>query len=279
MWSMLKQIYRKINLLNLDVVLGSMLVSLTFWKLPAGDGEINIASVLILGVATWLIYILDRFFDIQVNPQLTTERHLFHHQYFFNLSVLSVVLGLIAITLCFIIPRPIFYFGLYLAGVLLIYFLFLIRFLKDKKAQWIKEPMTAVGYSIAVVGPAFVMHPSINLSSWILALMLFLIASQNLLLFSYFEMFTNERKENSAKLFGQKWSIKIIRLISGLMIGVFILLFTTNYSFESLVALTLLIMSLLLSFMTARPTYFLHHHKYRWIGDGVFLLLFWVLFY
>lgn len=277
MRSKLGWLYKKFNLLSLDVVIGSMLVSLAFWKLPTGNGQVNLPSILILGVVTWLIYILDRILDTHINSNLTTERHLFHQKNFFNLTILSFALIALAVTLCFLIPSKVFFFGLYLAAVLVVYFFFLMRFLKDKKAQWIKEPMTAIGYTFGVVGPSFINHSSINLSAWFLAFALFLIASQNLLIFSYFETLSNSDSENSVKFFGQKSSLRLIRSITIVLIILIILLFTTEFTYEALVAGTLLLMSLLISFMTAMPAFFLINDRYRWLGDGVFLLLFWVL--
>ena len=168
--------------------MGAIFTSIMFWRLPDGSGRIDMASILLLGISTWVIYIIDRILDLKVYPKDFSERHAFHAKNQYNLSILLIVLIITGAILSFIIPFPVLQYGAGLSMFLLAYFITLNKFLKNKKLQWLKEPITAICFTLAVVGIAFVYQSSITLSGWILAFLVFLVASQNLLVFSYFEI-------------------------------------------------------------------------------------------
>jgi hypothetical protein len=268
----LKKAIQIFNLLSLNVVLGAVISSAMFWKLPDGNGIVDISSLFLLGITTWIIYILDRLLDLRVYPANPTERHKFHQEHQYNLSILIVVLAVVAAVLCFFIPRSVFWFGCLLSLVLGLYFWVLNRFLKVDKMQWLKEPTTAVCYTLAVAGIAYVHHSPINLSGWILAFMFFLIASQNLLIFSYFEKLNQSNIENTVDFFGPKTSIRILRILGFIVLFLAIFLFSSGWEYIHKVGLVLGIMSQILSFMPALAKYFSKNERYRGVGDGVFLL-------
>ncbi len=158
------------------------------------------------------------------------------------------------------------------------YFLTLNRILHNDHKQWIKEPITAVFYFLAVVGMAFLELPSVWLSSWILALIFFLLVSQNLLLFSWFERFKNAEVINTVSYLGTSSARKIIRGIALVNIILAVFFFGGGVSYVHLAAFTLTLASVFLSFLTSKPDYFLQNERYRWLGDAVFLLPVWLLF-
>ncbi|UBM58830.1 hypothetical protein LAG90_18705 [Marinilongibacter aquaticus] len=261
-----------LHLLSLDVVFGAVFTSALFWRLPDGRQTLDYPSLILLGVTTWLIYILDRLLDLRIYPNDFSARHAFHAKYQFNLSVLSVALFIIALVLCFLIPKIEFLFGLGLFVLLLGYFIVLNKILKNVSLQWIKEPITAISYAIAVVGTAFVNKTSINLSEWVLGGMLFLVASQNLLIFSYFERMNHKEVDNSVSFYGRNTSLRLIRGIGMLVLFLGITLFYGGWEFKNQVAALLVVMSQILSFLPSRERFFLENDRYRWMGDGVFLL-------
>ncbi|MFT7435124.1 MAG: hypothetical protein ACI8UX_000916 [Psychromonas sp.] len=260
------------NVISLNVVFGAVISSIMFWKLPDGSGIFDEASLILLGICTWIIYILDRILDLKIYPGKKTMRHLFHEKNQYNLSLLLIVLVFLAGVLSFFIPRPIFSYGLVLSIVLAVYFLVLNNVLKNKKMQWVKEPTTAICYCLAVIGIAFVDQSSINTSGWVLALMFFLIVSQNLLIFSYFENVSQTNQSNSATLFGEKNTLRIIRFLGFIVLFFAIFLFSNGWDYINKVGLVLAVMSQVLSFLPARQAYFSKNDRYRWLGDGVFLL-------
>ncbi|MGR3809985.1 hypothetical protein [Jiulongibacter sp. NS-SX5] len=259
-------------MLSLDVVLGAMICSIMFWRLPDGSGTIDVASVLLLGISTWIIYILDRILDLRIYPADFSERHAFHSKNQFNLSVLLVVLTLVGCFLCFFIPFTVFVYGLVLAAGLGIYFLVLNKLLKNVSFQWLKEPVTAIAYVLAVVGTSFAADSSINLSGWVLAFLFFLVVSQNLLIFSYFEQIDKEKVKNTVSKFGLKATRAIIRVLSAAVLFTAIFLFWGSFEYVNKVAFVIVLMSQILSMMPSFENWMLNNDRYRWIGDGVFLI-------
>ncbi|KPM49994.1 hypothetical protein AFM12_05425 [Jiulongibacter sediminis] len=268
----MKPFLKFLHLLSLDVVLGAMLTSVMFWRLPDGSGPIEMSAVILLGISTWVIYILDRLLDLRIYPENLSERHRFHADHQYNLSILLVVLSVIGLVFCFLIPLKVLTFGACISLTLVVYFYVLNKVFNGNKLIWMKEPVTAVTYTLAVVGIAFVNQSSVNLSGWILAIFLFLIASQNLLLFSYFEDLNEPAVKNTVSYFGQSTSKKIITGIAALIMFLTIFLFSGGWEYINKVALLMMAMSLILSLMPAFENFFLKNDRYRWIGDGVFLL-------
>lgn len=270
--NLIKKAFRVFNLLSLNVVFGAIICSAMFWKLPDETGQTDVASLLLLGVCTWIIYIVDRLWDLKIYPPAHTERHQYHKKQQYNLSVLLILLVTMAGVLSFLIPKAIFWYGVIISIGIGLYFLLLNKFMKTTKMQWLKEPTTAICYTLAVVGIAFVNHSSINASSWILAFMFFLIASQNLLLFSYFEKFSHPYIINTVDVFGQLSSRRLIRILGFVVLFLAIFLFSSGWNYINKVGLILAVMSQILSFIPAKTDIFLKNEAYRWVGDGVFLL-------
>ncbi|SOE23433.1 hypothetical protein SAMN06298216_3822 [Spirosomataceae bacterium TFI 002] len=269
---MLKSLFQKINNLSLNVVFGAMLCGWMFMRLPNGAADFDFYTIPLLGLATWAIYLLDRLLDIRIYPPEFSERHHFHFTNKRTLFVLLVILVVAGIVLCFFVDKKVLLYGICLSIGIGVYLFLLNSFLKKDHLQWVKEPSTAVFYTLAVVGVAFVTLPNIYLSSWILAFLFFLVVSQNLLLFSYFEFLQKPDNKNTVSYFGQKSSMKMIRWIGIAVLFFVIFFFTGEWNYNSKVAFLILLMSLILSFLPAKAQFFLQNERYRWIGDGVFLL-------
>ncbi len=265
-------------MLSIDVVLGVVISSITFWRLPDGSGVVNMPVVLALATATWMVYILDRILDLKMYPPDHSARHRFHYENQYILSVLCLVLGVIGLVLCFFMPLNILKAGVILLLFLGGYFVVLNKVLGHTRRQWIKEPVTALFYVLAVIGMVFIELPSIWLSSWILAAMFFFMVSQNLLLFSWFES-RQTSSVNTVSYLGSKRSVKVIRVLGILNILLAIFFFGGGSEYVNKVAITFMSGSVFLSFMTAKPHFFEENERYRWLGDAVFLFPAWLLFF
>ena len=112
---MLEKPIKTFHNLSLNVVLGAMLCSWMFTKLPNGDSKINYFVLSLLGIATWSIYLLDRLLDVRIYPIDFSERHEFHLRNKKALYVLLTVLLVSGGVLCFYIPKEVFFYGLTIA--------------------------------------------------------------------------------------------------------------------------------------------------------------------
>ncbi len=270
--AVIKKLLNIFHYLSLDVVVGAGLSSWAFWKLPDGNATPDFLTLLVLGNTTWVLYILDRLLDLRIYPSDHTSRHKFHFTHQYNLQITLIALVVLNGVLLFFLPEAVVWYGVFLAFSVGFYFWVLNRFFRNNKAQWVKEPTTAICYTLAVAGTALVSKSSINLSTWILVGIFFLIALQNLLIFSYFEFKQAAENKNLVSIIGDKLSKKLIHGITSVNVFLGILFFMNGSAYVNYFAGIMLLMTLGLSFLVAVSDWASRDDRYRWLGDGVFLL-------
>ncbi|MFY7908230.1 MAG: hypothetical protein ACOVO2_01695, partial [Emticicia sp.] len=193
---------KTLHYLSLDVVLGAVASSWMFWKIPDGNSVTNLPSLLILGICTWIIYILDRLLD-NLKSEPEDARHQFHFQHQYYLQVGIIILFLIAAILAFFLPRNVIYFGITLSVLILIYFYILQKKSKSANYQYFKEIFTSVIYSICVVGSAFSTKPNLDWQAFLAGFIFFLLVHQSILIFSFYESQAYPETKNLAKKLGK----------------------------------------------------------------------------
>lgn len=265
---------KTLHYLSLDVVLGAVASSWMFWKIPDGNGVTNLPSLLILGICTWIIYILDRLLD-NLKSEPEDARHQFHFQHQYYLQVGIIILFLIAAILAFFLPRNVIYFGITLSVLILIYFYILQKKSKSANYQYFKEIFTSVIYSICVVGSAFSTKPNLDWQAFLAGFIFFLLVHQSILIFSFYESQAYPETKNLAKKLGKT---NCTYLILGVLVFSIISIFLTDNLFlrkvfliESLMAFC----SALIYFFEAKLA---KNERYRWLGEMVFWLPLVILF-
>lgn len=264
-------------MLSLDVVLGAMICNIMFWKLSFSNAQIPIPVVLILGFSVWIIYILDRLLDNQKPNQIATERHHFHQKHH---KVLWICIGLSVLfcsVLLFYIPYKIFILGIITTSITGTYLYLTSQFSDENTFQHYKEPITAAVYTIGVFTTTVLNNFSvINL---FIGLLFLLITFQNLLLFSLSEFKKNPDCHNLASYWGTKNSLKIIILISAIVMSIgFYWIKTNELTYFSKVFFIETLMSFILLVISLFNDTFLINDRYRWVGDGIFLLPLFIIF-
>ncbi|MES2516835.1 MAG: hypothetical protein V4585_01935 [Bacteroidota bacterium] len=259
------------HLLSLDVVLGAMICNIMFWKLSVDSSHIPIPVVTILGFSVWIVYILDRFFDNKKTSQSSTERHTFHKKHAKTLWICIGFSTLFCVCLLFFIPFKIFLLGIVTSFLTATYLFFISKVSAQNPLQHYKEPITALVYVIGVFGTAILE----KLTFWniIIGLIFLLIAFQNLLLFSLSEFKQNPACHTLASNFGVKKSNNIITIITILviLIGTYSRYFSVVEYQEKVFSVEILMSTILLT-INLLDSFFLTNDRYRWVGDGIFLL-------
>lgn len=266
------KVLKLFHLLSLDVVVGTVISSKMFWKLPFGNSQVNMPSLIILAAATWAIYILDRILDIRISTENLTIRHQFHHTNRKTLVLLAIILIIICFIEVFFLPKRIILNGIILGGLIIIYFLILNLKLYNIHYQWIKEPVTSFFYTSAVAGIPIFRNPQIGNVDYGLVIIFGIIVLINLVLFSYFEYLQKPKSINLCSKLDISGSKKLIFLL--FIIGFsasFSLLFFANHYQQKVIFIKIL-MQLTLLFIFIKHKSFLENEKYRWLADGVFLL-------
>lgn len=266
---------KTLHYLSLDVVLGAVVSSWMFWKIPDGNGMVNLPSILILGICTWIIYILDRLLD-NLKSEPEDARHQFHFQYQYYLQVGIIILFLLAAILAFFLPRNVIYFGIALSVLIMIYFYILHKKSKSANYQYFKEIFTSAIYSLCVVGSAFSTKSNLDWQAYLAGFVFFLLVHQSILIFSFYESQAYPATKNLAKKLGKA---NCTYLIWGVLVFSIVSIFLTDnlsikkvFLIESLMAFC----SVLIYFFEVKLA---KNENYRWLGEMVFWLPLILIFF
>ena len=266
------------HLLSLDVVLGAVLCNIMFWKLPSGNTPVHKLAVLILGLTIWLIYILDRLIDNKKTSQNPTERHLFHQKYQNILWKSVYLIAFICVFLCFFLPMYGIILGLLIASFTAVYLFVVGKITEKSNTHFYKEPITAILYVSGVWATTYLNN--LTPEFFITGFIFLLIAFQNLLLFSLLELKKHPTKCHTlAHHFGLKKSSNFIFFITAfiLILGLYSIIHSAHF-FQKEVFLLEIIMSVILLIINLFDTFFIKNDRYRWVGDGIFLLPLLIIF-
>ena len=270
----LKKRFSQARYLSLDVALGAVVSAWAIWKLPDGQQVPSGLSILVLGLAVLVIYTLDRLLDVRKADQPATPRHAFHAQHQALLWKILIGVAATAFLLSYLIPSAVAFFGLKLAGLVAIYLFLVSRLPHRNAAQYAKEPVTALLYAAGVWGPVFAMHSPAGWTDWTLCAMFGGVALQNLLLFSLYEARLMPGANNLSTRWGAGFSADVLMVVfllvsvGGVFIGIW-----ADFPYQRRMSLVIWAMSGILWGMTFRKDFFARNERYRWLGDGVFLLM------
>lgn len=174
------KIYRKINLLSLDLAAGAIASAAFFFRVLHID--IDYWSLIGLGSSLWIIYTIDHLMDsFGKQTDLTIVRFLFqpHVQ---RLLYLLLVVFVLNVILSLHVEKRVLYGGLGISGVVLLYFVL------KKRLYWIREMVVSFVFSISVFLPCLAK----GIEAWkvpyaFLMAQFFLTVLMNVYLFSWYD--------------------------------------------------------------------------------------------
>ncbi len=267
----MSKLFKILHLLSFDVVLGAVVCNVMFWKLNKIPPEHSFSVAIILGFSVWIIYVLDRLLDNQKIDNHPTERHVFHQH---NAQILWYFIGfltLICSILIFYLPVNIIIFGVVISFFTGIYLFIVSKVSSKNNFQHYKEPITSFVYVSGVFGTTILHNPQI--SSLLIGFIFLLIVFQNLLLFSLSEFKKDTNSINLAEFFGIQKTNLILASVAYLILALGIYVIKSSSSnYEQNVVVIEIMMSFILLMITHFDNFFLTNDRYRWVGDGIFLL-------
>lgn len=268
-------VLKKLHYLSLDVVVGAVASSVMFWKMPDGISKPDVPSLLILGICTWIIYILDRLLDnIKSEPQ--DARHQFHFQHQYYLQVIIIVLFFVALTLVFFLPKNVIYFGIGLSVFLVIYFIVLRNTSQKANYQHFKEIFTAILYSVSIIESAFSTKQNLGFVEYLAGFNFFLLVHQSILIFSFYEAKSEPETKNLANKLGRK---NCTYLIVGICGFIFLGNISDASNFTKKVFLVETLMSICSVLIFIFQAKLAKNESYRWLGEMVFWLPILLIFF
>lgn len=266
---------KTLHYLSFDVVVGAVVSSWMFWKIPYGNGVANLPSILILGICTWIIYIFDRLLD-NLKSEPEDARHQFHFQHQYYLQVGIIILFFIVAILAFFLPKNVIYFGIALSVLILIYFYILQKKSKSANYQHFKEIFTSAIYSICVVGSAFSAKSNLHWQAYLAGFVFFLLVLQSILIFSFYESQAYPKTKNLAKKLGKT-------NCTFLILGVLLLSIISIFSNDNLYLQKVFFIEALMAFYSVLIYFFqaklAKNENYRWLGEMVFWMPLVLIFF
>ncbi|WP_424962952.1 hypothetical protein [Ekhidna sp.] len=255
---MIGRAYRTAQILSIDIVIGVVILlrffCVQFAVTPGWEVYV------LLGGVVWLIYTADHLRDAEQSIRSSRERYLFHRDHRKPLVIVAGIVLLVLSILIFFIPLVIFLGGFALAVFSFIYLLMqhrLSRFLS-------KELYVALVYSAGILMIPFLLSQTY---SWDVFLLMVLLTFVNLSLFSWYEReedIKDKFQSIATELNGKRLEQIMLLLISiGLAIAIPSINIITIYFIAGFVIYALMIIF---------SDWFRLNHRYRAIGDGVFLL-------
>jgi len=255
--------------LSLDVVVGGVLFTMAIGRVAQVGLHWSIPTA--LGCCIWLIYTLDHLIDgnsLDGDPSM--ERHAFHKKYRKPIFLVFVIVACVGLRLLFFLPYQTLIYGCVLLGLVGLYFLSIWLF----KIYFAKEIFIALLYSCGVFLGSFSNHVVLDVPIYFLFVQIILLASINLLLFSYYEVGhdTQDGHQSWATHFGvvgTRKHLKWIFVLLGLCIGSIFLFHLSGY--QLVLQVIFIFMAIVLAMIYMMPDWFKQQERFRWMGDLVFL--------
>ena len=258
--------YRMINILSLDVAVGAMVSSYFFSRIFVA--KMDVPSLLCLGLAVWLIYTSDHLLDaFFIKDRASTLRHRFHQKNFRVMVYAAASVLAVVIALLFFINTSIFFMGLTLSAMVLIYFII------QRKLGFFKEIVGAFLYSLGVMIPVMALsEESYHSLLSIPAVLFFNTALINLVLFSWFDLDNDasDQQLSIATIIGYKATSNLLIVLFFIQFGLLGFAYSVENYKNYLMVFVIMGIILLSVFMKAR--WFAEADKYRIMGDAVFLI-------
>lgn len=266
-----RRIYDYIQVLSLDVVIGSIFTSCFFARIT--NSSIPFYYYIFLGISVWLVYTIDHLIDAyKIDGVATTFRHRFHQNHFKILCTIWGFIFTVSTMLTFLyLPQHVIISGLYVAGIVAAH-LILVVFLWTKVSKLIqKEIGVGIGYTLGVLLLPY-LYGELNFYFYLSSLELFILVMLNIYLFSFFD-------EEKDKLHGQTSITRnvgnsgVLLLLNFLFTITTILILITSFIYTEQLHYQLIFILMLAALFSLYlfESYFAKNDRYRLLGDGVFL--------
>ena len=264
-----------LRLLSIDIVLGAIgglyFASRIFYHEPSVYFYITLAS------AVWVVYIFDHILD-GIRTKTDSDEYQFHYKYRKILAVVCILLILVsACFTLFYLERELIFFGIS-TFILVIIYLILNYFYRDKNKFFPKELLISVIYTWGIFGGVILINGAINITQLVLVLAYFLVVMANVMFFSYADLDEN-KNENYTIISAGLGKAKSRNVILVVIIASVIISHFASFLFSAWKeSLILILMNLTLLILILFPS--LSRSKFSgFIADAVFiypLFLYWL---
>jgi 4-hydroxybenzoate polyprenyltransferase len=264
--SSLVRIYRVLNILSIDVVIGAVTSALFFASIF--DVAIRPFGIIALALTVWIIYTLDHLRDgLEIRQRASSLRHAFHQQHRKSLCIFLLAAAAIDFVMLFHVRTNVLVGGIGLSLLVGIYLVIQRRF------HFLKEVLVAIMYLLGVLLPSIAVTTlEFSVFHFTLIIQFFFISFLNLMVFSLYTVSQDEKDGLGSFVvrFGEK---KTNRLIVYLFFAEIVLAVAgTLISQFHPASFVPLIMSLVMFLIFRFPQFFRRGDYYRFAGDAIFFI-------
>ena len=264
-------IYITLNILSIDVAIGAMCSALFLGHVLDIDRS-NI-SVVVLGIASWSVYTADHLLDvnrlIKNGVGCNTPRHAFHQKHFKLLKLIWLLISISIVPLLFMIPKQVFFWGVVLSVMIIIYLLW------NSVLSFGKEFIITLGYFGGVLLPLDITMDVMLDNSYVLICFL-IIVFLNVIVFSSFDAISDklENRNSFFRMIGAKKANYLYMALFGLQIGLTFLKASTAQLPVMMVLLVMTTIIIGISFFRNS----IGELNSRLIGEAIFLFpgFYWI---
>jgi 4-hydroxybenzoate polyprenyltransferase len=271
------------QLLSLDILIGALAVGL--FAIRIFNVRANPVWWGVLPLAVWTVYTLDHLIDgYKRKGESTIYRHYFHYKNR-NILIPSIaVSSTVAVVLSFLFfEKQILVYGSFLSGFVVLYFL-LVYFHEKLKIKYIhKEVFIAFVYVTGIVLAPFTWfnRPLHFEYIFIFGILLSLVWAESVIV-SFYDY--NKDKADRLASFSIVYGLKktrttLIVIHSALTVSLFVSLFFCNNKVMLGAIIILSVMNLILLGLIYYPDAFANNNLFRWIGESVFILPAFIVFF
>lgn len=273
----LVNIVRLINILSIDVVLGSIAMAY-LWTFHFGHA-LNLVELFSLSLIVWLIYTTDHLLDSIKGKKVVGKRYEFHQR---NKKILIPIVILASIVLLFLLFKMNFILliiGAFVFCGVVFHFLYVHLKSNQQKKVYPKEWIVALIYTLGVSLPSLrMLVRQFSKYEIIIFLLIFLSALINLLLLSYLE--AEEDKVQSTNSIVMRLGLKKVKTLILAVFSLFLLILLVAFTqgIEVNILLVFLMIGLSYFFIFKKRKYVKKEERHRLLIDAILMLPF-ILFF
>lgn len=271
------------QVLSLDVVLGALSVGAFAVKILGVTP--HSAWWFVLPLAVWSVYTFDHLVDgYKKKGRSNIYRHLFHYKNRKILVPLVIITGAVALVLSLLmLDRTIVVYGIGLSLFVLFYF-FLVMFQERLRINYIQKELFIMAVYITgiLLAPFAWRNNQLTTDEYLVFFILAGLAWSESVMISYYDQ--DQDKTDHLKSFTVVYGHKNTRISLTILLGFMIFLSVTgiiyfSFSISSVGLVIELIMAVLLLILVRYSSVFHKSNLFRWIGEAIFLLPAFILFF
>ncbi len=271
----LKNTFRFLQLLSLDIVVGALAMGLFAVKLLHVTP--NKWWWLVLALSVWTIYTSDHLLDsLSRKGGAVIRRHKIHYLFRLPLLIVLSISAVAAVTLTVLFLNKTIVIAGLITGFLAVLYLGLVFFSRKQHYYFQKEFFISLFYVIGIWMYPVLLHASVlSLFDWLIIISMVLMVWHEGILVSAFEVNKdiNDGHNSFAVIFGKKTTGIFLKILLLTDVVILIMLFTVTKNRSDYLSVTIeAIMLASLFTITVFPGFFKKHEYYKTFGELIFWL-------